>query len=125
MASIRATVEVPLGIEAVYGYLRNRYEGKIYLAACSAAVGYIPSITCLEVTENQSVSFHVRSRLRLSSWTWGYELEALGQECTKVTIWYKWRLLSELFTMGTTRQQAGNEIAQTALALEALSQRAS
>ncbi len=120
MPQLTTVLEIPVSKESVYQYFLKRYEGKIYQSACAKAVGYSPPIKCIEEVPNEKIAFWAPSRLRLAAWKWGYDFESVGSDKTKITIWYEWGLFSNLATVGTSRKQAANETAQTALALEAL-----
>jgi hypothetical protein len=125
MPSVKATVEIPLETPLVYGYLRDRYDGKAYRSACLATKGYVPPVAKTEDIENTKLGFYVPGRDSLlkfptSSWTWKYELESPKPNQTRVTIEYKWSWMLSVLSFWTVRLQAANELAETVMAIEAL-----
>ena len=58
--------------------------------------------------------------MKISSWTWTYELIPISEESTRVSIEYRWGLMLSFLALSTAGHQAANEITETAMALNAL-----
>lgn len=58
----------------------------------------------------------------IGGWKWGYELKALSEAETEVEIRYSYGLWMAFLGAGTIGHQAANEIVETAISLDALSQ---
>lgn len=125
MPSVKATVEIPVETPVVYRYLRGRYRSENFQSASIAAKGYAPTVGKLQDIEDEFLQFRVAGRDSLtkiptSSWTWSYDLQPTRAGRTKVTIEYQWSWVMSILSAGTAGQQAGNELAETVLALDAL-----
>jgi hypothetical protein len=125
MASVQATVEMPIPADQVYSYLLHRYDGQQYRASSMATKGYVPLVKCIENIPKQTVGFEVPGRdpvLRMfvKGWRWVYHIESDAAASSRVTIRYEWSFLVAMLSAGTARHQACNEITQTVMALEAL-----
>jgi hypothetical protein len=125
MPSVRATVAVAAPIDVVYRYLLERYGRSAHCETSLATKGYIPEVLCLDANEPYYLRFHVKGRdpmLRtfIGGWEWEYELRSVAKEGTDVTICYRWSWMMSLFSAGTMRAQASNEMVETAMALDAL-----
>jgi hypothetical protein len=125
MPSVKATVEIPVETSVVYRYLRGRYQSENFQSATMAAKGYTPAVGKLQDIEDEFLQFRVAGRdaltkISLSSWTWSYDLKPTRAGRTKVTIEYQWSWVVSFLSAGTAGHQAGNELAETVLALDAL-----
>ena len=130
MASVKATVEVPVEVSTVFQYLRDSYEGQAYRSACMQVKGYILPIARLETVDNKMLRFSVPGRdaifgSQTGGWTWTFELEDLGNSTTRITIDYSWNWFLSMLGLGTMRLQAANALTQDVLAIEALAFRRS
>ena len=125
MPSLSTTIEVPVDLPVVYRYLRDRYDGEAYRFASLSVKGYVPSVMRVVEIDNRSLRFTVPGRdpllrMPIGSWTWGYDIESAAAGRTRITIEYTWSVLLSVLSAWTVRHQAANEIAETALALQAL-----
>jgi len=125
MGLAETTITIPVRSEVVYGYLRRRYEKESYKKACVDTKGYVPRVECCQDDDGRVLSFWVAGRdvltgVAVSGWEWGYELTEIDEAKTEVRIWYKWGWTQAVLGLGSTRHQAGSEITETVLALEAL-----
>ena len=125
MFSVKATVEIPVEVTRVYGYLRNRHEGQPYRSACMEAKGYIPPVACLESIDNAKLVFFVPGRdvwlrLPIGGWTWSYQMEDMGSSKTRIRTEYRWHWLFAFLGFGTVKHQAANAITEDVLAMQAL-----
>ncbi len=130
MASVKATVEVPVEASTIFQYLRDSYEGQAYRSACKQAKGYVTPIARLETVDNKKLRFSVAGRdalfrFQTGGWTWTFELEDLGNSTTRITIDYSWHWYFSMLGLGTVRFQAANSLTQDVLAIEALAFRRS
>lgn len=126
MPSLKATIEVPVKVSLTYRYLRDRYDGEAYRSACLATKGYVPPVARTENVENDTLGFYVPARDVLfqfptGSWTWTYEFESVNPDQTRVSIEYTWSWVLSILSFWTIRHQAANELAETVMAIEALS----
>jgi hypothetical protein len=127
MPNLPVTVEIPASASRVYQYLRNRYNSETFRNASLAARGYLAEIHRVEEQENRKLRFWVAARdtllrFRISGWRWEYALEAIDEGKTRVTITYRWGIFLSFITLWTARHQAGSELLETVMALEALAQ---
>ncbi|MBL4745532.1 MAG: hypothetical protein JKY08_04120 [Flavobacteriaceae bacterium] len=127
MGKVSTVIELDLEIGVIYKYLENKYHSERYKKACIAVKGYIPDIELLESMDDEKLLFKVKGydpllRIHMGSWKWSYTLKELGEYKTAVTFCYEWSVLMELFSLGTIKSQAGNELVESVLALEALEQ---
>jgi hypothetical protein len=125
MLSVTASVDIPVLPETVYRYLQSRYDRGAYRSTSLATKGYVPNVTCLEAEPKKRLVFHVRGRepflrIFIGGWTWIYEIDAASESASRVRVTYRWSWWMSLLGLGTVRHQACNEIAETAMALDAL-----
>jgi len=125
MPSVSATVAIPLPVPVVYRYLQERYDREAHRTTSMATKGYVPTITTVETVQGRRLCFRVKGRdplLRVfyGGWQWEYDLQAVGDRATQVTIRYCWSWVMSLLSAWAIRHQACNEIVETAMALDAL-----
>ena len=113
-------------IDQVYDYLEKRYNSTLYADASEQTKGYMPKIEIREATKNSFLSFYVKGHdpftgLSVGSWKWSYTLTQEAGGMTKLKIAYEYGLFMSFISGGTVGHQAANEICETALALDALS----
>jgi len=125
MGMIYGEISIARPVSQVYAYLKNRYNSDVFESICKMTKGYVPKVECLEEVEDERLSFRVPARdtvllFRIGSWTWSYQLTAIGDGLTKVGITYEWGIWLDLVTMFTAKHQAANELVETALAIDAL-----
>jgi len=125
MSSVRSSITVDAPIAVVYRYLFDRYDSPAHCETSLAIKGYVPAIFCVEAEEPSYLCFDVKGRdpvMRtfVGSWRWEYELRAVTEDTTDVTICYRWGWIMSLLGMGTIRAQACNEIVGAAMAIDAL-----
>ncbi len=121
----KAIITVSLPAAPIYDYLRHRYESRNYRQASLAVKGYQPAIECRREEQNRHLEFWVRGRDALlkfptSSWTWTYDLKPISDSETEVEIGYRYPWPLAIMGFGTIAHQAGSEIIETVLALDAL-----
>ena len=126
MPSVSASIEVAASADSIYQYLRARYDREAHRSTSFATKGYVPNIHCVEEVPNKRVAYHVAGRdpmlhVSFGGWNWSYDIEPLSPLVSRVTIRYHWSWMMALLGLGTMRHQAGNEITETAMALDALS----
>jgi hypothetical protein len=128
MGTVCAEVEIDCPVEKVYAYLKNRYTSEVFRSACMQAKGYVPDVACVDEREGEQLKFTVSGRdsllrFKVGSWWWTYRLTRRSGERTAVLITYGWSVWLSLLSAFTLRPQAANEIAEAALALDALATR--
>jgi hypothetical protein len=79
----------------------------------------------VESDEPHYLCFWVKGREGIGGWEWDYQLRAVAETATEVTICYRWSWVFSLLGAGTMRHQAANELVETAMALDALGWRES
>ncbi|ESA35551.1 hypothetical protein N836_11170 [Leptolyngbya sp. Heron Island J] len=127
MGYITTTITIQVPQSTIFFYLREKYNTQLYKNTFQELIGFAPMPLCIKEVPFSEIEFKdecmntMSSSFKVQGWRWGYQIQPDSDGKTKVTLWYKWGLLLTLLTFGTAGGQACNELAETALALLALS----
>jgi hypothetical protein len=127
MGKIKTIIEINMGIDVIYKNLKERYNSERFKKASIDTLGYVPQVKLIEDEVNSRIVFAAKANdtltnIKLGGWKWGYLLQEIGENRTEVTIFYQWKFLMVLFSMGTIKHQAANELTETVMALDSLEQ---